>query len=82
MHIWGLVVHTTCLLCQIDDETQNIFYLNCEYSKSIWKVILLKNKSLMRLSGQWLIGPVIPALAESTSLSMALLQSMACGAKG
>lgn len=32
-----MVVNKTCLICQIDDETHD------QYSKSIWKVILLKN---------------------------------------
>lgn len=38
-----MVVNKTCLISQIDDETHDQLFFDGEYSKSIWKVILLKN---------------------------------------
>ncbi|XP_070033050.1 uncharacterized protein [Nicotiana tomentosiformis] len=37
---WGLEINTQCLMCQSSDETNEHFFLECEYSKRVWHILL------------------------------------------
>ena len=40
LHIWGMIDHMTCPLCEVTDEIMDHLFFQCLYSKVVWSKLL------------------------------------------
>lgn len=65
---WGLLTPTICCLCLLSDESRDHLFIDCPYSKDIWKMMLQK-LSLTTLSfDSWAHLLTWPASAPNQSM--------------
>ena len=75
---WGMPIPTSCALCSSNMETRDYLFIACDYSKQVWKEVLLRCRSPSRLFTNW--SELLSWIRSSNSKRITLLRKLACQA--
>ena len=72
---WNIPVSTNCVLCGSSIETRDHLFISCDYSRSIWKEVVLRCRSTAMLFISW--SELLSWIRSSPSKKVTLLRKLA-----